>query len=180
MLFNEAKNNLDFSNCYKVGKIFKPHANKGKISASLLIALNELKLESIFVEINKNLIPFFIDYSNSSINDTSAILKLKNVDFYRAKIFKNNNIYIPKNKLSKIKEYITDFENFVIGYELFDSKKNKIGEILDFIEDNNNPIFVVEYKNSDVFLPIFSIEIINTDFTNRKIIAEIPQSLLDL
>ncbi|MBN2663133.1 MAG: hypothetical protein JXR68_05745 [Bacteroidales bacterium] len=181
MLFNEAKNNLNFDNCYKIGKIFKPHANKGQVSAKIFVALEILKLESVFVEMNKNLIPFFIDYSMSSFNNASAIIKFIGIDnMESSKIFSSNNVYFPKIQLPDIEDFLTDFENFIIEYLLYTSDNKLVGKILEFIDDNKNPLFVVEYKNADVLLPIFSIEIIEADFQNQKIIANIPQSLLEL
>lgn len=181
MSFVEAKKNLNFDNCFKIGEILKPHANKGQVSAKIYVALEILKLESVFVDMNKNLIPFFIDYSMSSFNDSAAIIKFKGIDSIESsKIFNSNDVYFPKLQLPNLEEVLIDFENFVVGYSLCNSEKKIIGEILEFVDDNKNPLFVVEYKNSDVLLPVLSIEIIETDFLNKKIFANIPQSLLEL
>lgn len=181
MLFNEAKKTLDFDNCFKIGKIYKPHGTKGQINCNFYIDLEKIKKESVFVEINKSLIPFFIDYNQSSFNENNAIVKFFDIDDIDAtKIFSNNNVFIYKFDVEPIEEYLTDFENFVVGYVLFDENENEIGEILEFIDDRKNPLFVVEYKSEDVLIPVFSIEILEANFMNQKITAKIPESLLNL
>ncbi len=181
MLFSEVKNNLVKDNCYKIGKIFKPHGIDGQLNVSVYVALDEIEKESIIVDINGSLIPFFVDFKVSRFNDNSGIIKLIDVDTKeQAKLLNDCNIYLPKSELKNIEEVLVDFENFIIGYILKDAENEIIGEILDFIDDNKNPVYIVEYKDDEIYLPIHSIEILEVDYSMQIVKADVPPTLLEL
>ena len=164
MLFSEGKNNLVKDNCYKIGKIFKPHGIDGQLNVKIYVALDEIEKESIIVDINGSLIPFFVDFEVSRFNDNSGIIKFLDVNTKeQAKALSDCSIYLPKSELKNIEEVLVDFENFVIGYVLQKADNEEVGAILDFIDDNKNPVYIVEYNDDEIYLPIHSIQILKVD-----------------
>ncbi len=179
MTFEQALNNLKHENCYRIGVFTKTHANKGQLSAKIYVDLKFLKEELVFVEINNYPVPFFIDLKNSNTNIYPSIIKLKNVNtLEEANRLKGNKIYIPKNIVDDINEAITYFDNFVIGYELFDTEIGRIGCILDFVEDKNNPLYIIDNPLQDVLLPVNAIDFIEIDHNKKQLFVKIPKNIM--
>ncbi len=181
MNFIDLKNDLSFENCYKIGKIFKTHANKGQLSIIINIFIDEQKTESIFVEFDNYLVPFFIDYELSNFEINPSIIKFKGVDtIEKASELKNRNVFIPKSKIEDIDDIISDFCSFVVNYSFIDEKNTKIGEIVEFVNDKKNPLFIVLKGGKDYLIPVNSVEIIKTDHKNKEIIARIPDEMFSI
>lgn len=181
MTFSEAKNNLIIGNCFCIGSILKPHANKGQFSAKLFFDLEKLNLESILVEINKFLVPFFIDYKKSNFDSITQILKFDEINsINEAKVFSGKNLLLPYNSISNIEDFLVDWENFVVGFTVNDSKLGNIGTIDNFIEDNKNPLFYLDFNDKNHLIPLNSLDIIKSDYKNKIIYCDIPENILDL
>lgn len=181
MNFLEVANNLMFDNCINVGTILKPHGTKGQFTANINVFLDDLKEESIFVEIDNYLVPFFIDCSKCKTEISPAILKFQNIDTVeKISEFKARRLFLPKILLENIEESLTNWETFVVGYLVIEKKIGKIGEIIEFADDKKNPLFVVEYLQSDVLIPLNAITIIDVDHENKTLILEIPENIINL
>jgi len=178
MLFSEAEQNLIIDNCYKIGQIVKPHAQKGQLNAKIFVDLEEINQESVLVEIDKYLVPFFIDYKLCNFDAQSPIIKFNGIDkIEQAKKFGRNNLFLPKHFIPNPDDLIIDWENFVIGFTLTDEKTKKTGKIIDFIDENKNPLFILDHNGNTVLIPVNSIEIIDANYDSKSIVAIIPDSL---
>jgi len=116
MKFAEAKNIFKLENNLRAGKILKPHANKGQINVNLFFDLEKLQAESLFVEIDGYLVPFFIDYSQSNFKINPSIVKFTYINSIdEAKSYTNHNVYLPLYYLKNIEDFLIDYENFIFG-----------------------------------------------------------------
>ena len=135
MTFKELKENLDIKNCYKAGRFLKTHTYKGHLTAKVFFDFQEMKQESILVNINGFLIPFFIDFQQSNCDIDPVIIKLKDInDIEQAKKLTSKDFFVHRNKISDIDKFLTDFENFVVGYKIINNIDNFSGEITDFYD----------------------------------------------
>jgi len=71
---------VNIDECYQLGYVIKPRGLKGELDVFIDSDSpeNYKTLESVFVEIEQKLIPFFIEYIQ--IRDNRAILKFEDVD----------------------------------------------------------------------------------------------------
>ncbi len=180
MTFKELKDNLTFDNCFKAGRFLKTHTYKGHITAKVFFDFQAMNKESILVDINGFLVPFFIDFTQSNCDVEPVIIKLANInDIEEAKKLAGLEFYIPRKDIPDIDEYLTDFENFVVGFELISSENNFAGRIIDFAE-SKNPLFLIETDDNEneIMLPVNALEIKKVDYIQQKIFCSFPESLL--
>lgn len=182
MKFNEANKIFRLENNFKVGKILKPHGNKGQLNVTIFFDLEKLQTESLFVEIDGYLVPFFIDYSNSNLKINPSIVKFTYINNVDESVFlTNHNVYIPFVFLKKdVDEYLTDYENFIIDFDFIDKKNKFIGKVIDFIDNKKNPLFVLFNSGKEILLPYNAIEILQTNYEKKYVIISFPESLLDI
>jgi len=181
MKFAEAKNIFKLENNLRAGKILKPHANKGQINVNLFFDLEKLQAESLFVEIDGYLVPFFIEYSQSNFKINPSIVKFTYINSIdEAKSYTNHNVYLPLYYLKNIEDFLIDYENFIVGFDVLDEKNNLIGKITDFIDSKKNPLLVISSSGKELLLPYNAIEILHTIYEKKTIIISIPESLLEI
>ena len=181
MTFDEAKENLQIDNCLYTGYISKTHGYKGQFSSKIFFNIQNIKMESILVEINKLLIPFFVDFKKSNFDSSKPIIKFKEINsIEEANYLSGKKLFIPSKLIDNIEEYLLDWENFVVGFSIVDKKMGTIGEIINFVDDRKNPLFSIEYKDSNQFIPLNSIIVEKTDYKNKLIYCSIPDNILEL
>jgi 16S rRNA processing protein RimM len=105
--------------CFYLGKIAKKFSFKGEVLIYLDTDEPELyeKMESVFVEFNKNLVPFFIENCNLHKGDFLRV-KFEDVDSEAdADEIIGCEIYLPLNMLPKLEGNKFYFHE-VIGFEI--------------------------------------------------------------
>ncbi len=184
MNFSEVKKNLNYESAIRIGEILKPHANKGQLSSKIFVDIDLMNVESIFVEINKYLVPFFIDYSKSNFDIYPQILKLQNINsIEEAKKISNLELFLPQNFSSEIENNINDFGNFVISFGIKNKDTDKfIGHIISFNEDSKNPILEIETdaQSTSILLPLNSIKGIELDILGKELKCSFPAELAQI
>lgn len=70
---------MNIDACYQLGYVIKKHGVKGEVSVLLDVDFPEeySELESVFVEINQKLVPFFIEAIQ--IRDDKAVIKFEHI-----------------------------------------------------------------------------------------------------
>ncbi len=180
MSFEQAKRFLKKENNYLAGYFLKTHGNKGQLYAKLFFDLYEVETESIFVEIDGYLIPFFVDSENSNFDIDPPFIKLQHIDTIdEARKLRRRKIYIPKDLIQDIDSVLIDYEHFVIGFDVYRDNGDYLGRIIDFIEEKKNPLFVVENSGKDLLLPLNAVEIIKNDYEKSKIIISVPPEIIE-
>lgn len=167
--------------CYQLGFIFKAHGVKGALSCITNFQLSEELIktwESIFLEIEGILVPFFIEQINIKSND-NLILKLEDIDNETAtKEYIKLPVFIAKEKIENANKEMEI--STLIGYTMFNPKQEEIGEIIDIIEYPSQWMFCVDYNNKEILIPAQEEFILELDEENNKIIISLPEGLLDL
>ena len=179
-MIKKAKNHLQKENCQKIGSIIKTFGHKGQVVAKLSFNLEYIETESIFIEIDNCLIPFFIDFKNTRFKKNSATIKFKEINSIdETPTIINCDLYIPTEILDDNPEVKSEFEKLA-GYEIIDTEKGKIGICTEIIEISKNPLINIKTPKSELLLPINGIEIINIDEQNQTITIKIPSIYIDL
>ncbi len=180
MSFEQFKKFLKKENNYLAGYFLKTHGNKGQLYAKLFFDLFEVETESIFVEIDGYLIPFFIDYENSNFDIDPPFVKLRHIDTIDdAKKLRRLKIFIPKELVHDIDSVLTDYEHFVIGFDVYSDNGNYLGRITDFVEEKKNPLFVLLNSGKELLLPLNATEIIESDYEKSKITINVPPEIIE-
>ena len=167
---------MDIDSCYQVGYVIKRHGLKGDVKIHLDSPLPE-NLESIFVEIDNRLIPFFIQ--EVSILHDVAIIKFEDVDGPdQANKLVQSAIYLPlkyKPKSESNNLNITD----LIGFSVYFKKKN-LGVISGINQHTLNPLLVVNHNETEMLIPISDYFIKDIDHKLKKVKVELPDGFTEI
>ncbi len=167
--------------CFYLGKIVRKHSFKGGVVAKLDTDEPELykNLESIFVMLNNNLIPFFI--TEILLQKGNQLrLKFEDVDSEEdATAIMGAALYLPLKFLPKLTGNKFYFHE-IINFEIEDVNYGKIGVITAINDATAQPLFEIDANGTEVFIPMVDDFIKKVDRKNNKIIVETPDGLIDL
>jgi 16S rRNA processing protein RimM len=167
--------------CFHLGKITKTQGIKGNVYLFLDTDQPEAykELESVFVEINNALIPFFIDYFQLTAKQ-KALVKFENVDSEEeAKDIVNKDLYLPINLLPKLTDKQFYYHE-IIGFTLIDEVFGEVGKIEEVVDVPGNSLLQVDHNGTEVLVPLNNSVVKNVDRTNNTILAALPPGLLDI
>ncbi len=163
-----------------IGKITGIHGLKGEITFSHQLKKNTkfTQWDCLMIELNPgSFIPFFIE-SIKSIATDECICKLEEINNRdEAKIILNKFVYasinytVEANATNNLQQYL--------GYMVYDGDE-KIGEIIEAIENKMNNMFLVNYNGKEVMVPSQHDFIASTDSKKKIIYMNLPEGLLDL
>ncbi len=147
-----------------IAKVSKPQGLKGELKCQLftdvLAAVTNAK--KVFIENNE------CDVEKAVVRGGALYLKLLGInDRNNAEIFRNCEIYLPKEEIEKYKQ--TDFlVDDLIGMVLYDEQGKLIGQIVDYEDYGSAPILSIEENNHIYEVPYIS-EIFITDGKTLKV-----------
>ena len=167
--------------CFLLGTLTKVHGIQGELN---LVFKNESSyeyehLESVFIEIDGKLAPFFIDTFRPKDKENCLISFDDIVNEEEAQELKDCDLFAELiDKPESYKE--SEFElSHLIGYELFD-KKTSLGRIIDIEPYTNNEQFVIKHENQDILIPANQELIKEILHDSNRLIMDLPEGLLEV
>ncbi|WP_430927885.1 ribosome maturation factor RimM [Polaribacter marinivivus] len=167
--------------CFYLGKIVRKHSFKGEVVIKLDTDEPELykNMESVYVELGNNLVPFFID--KSSLHKGNQ-LRVQFEDVYSEEevdsILKSD-VYLPLTLLPKL-EGDKFYYHEVIGFSVFDSNFGEVGTIMHINDKAAQPLFEIDREGKTIFIPMIDDFIKKVDRKNNQIQVETPTGLIEL
>ncbi|WP_338410150.1 ribosome maturation factor RimM [uncultured Flavobacterium sp.] len=167
--------------CFYLGKIAKKFSFKGEVLIYLDTDEPYLyeNLESVFVELHKNLVPFFI--LKSAIHK-NHFLRVRFEDLNseeEADEIMNCEIYLPLSMLPKLegnKFYYHEIINFVVE----DLRLGPIGKVKIVNDSNHQPLLEVLNGDVEILVPLIDSFIIEVDRKNKIFKMDIPEGIVEL
>lgn len=141
--------------CFYLGKIAKKFSYKGEVLIYLDTDEPELyeNMESVFVEVNKHLVPFFI--ISSSLHKNS-FLRVRFEDINNeedADNIMNNEIYLPLSELPELEGNQFYFHE-IIGFTAEDKRLGDIGTITGVNDSSAQPLFEIKKGDIEILVPM--------------------------
>jgi len=167
--------------CFFVGKIVKKYSFKGE----LLVKLDTdeprqfLKMESVFVEQHKKLIPFFID-AVSLHKSTLLRVKFQEVQSEAdANTLLGAELYLPLDLLPKLsgKQF---YYHEIIGFKVEDEKFGYVGIITGVNDNTSQALFEIDHLGKEVLIPIADDFIKKVDRESKTILLNAPEGLINM
>jgi 16S rRNA processing protein RimM len=171
---------MKITDCFQLGYIVKPHGLKGEFTIFLDSDHPEYYkgLESVYVEFQHKLVPFFIDHIEIAGN--KATVKLQDIDGIEdANQYKGCILYLPLDRLPELREDQFYYHE-IIGFQVSDSVNGHLGEVTSVYEANGNDLLAIDYNGNEVLVPVREEFIIDLDKKNKSIILNLPDGLLDI
>jgi 16S rRNA processing protein RimM len=167
--------------CFYLGKIVRKHSFKGEVVIKLDTDEPELyqNMESVFVDLGNNLIPFFID---KSLLQKGNQLRVQFEDVYseeEADSILKAEVYLPLDLLPKLSGNKFYFHE-IIGFKIEDANFGLVGTIDGVNDKTAQPLFEISNGDKEVFIPMIDDFIKKVDRTNKTIEVETPPGLIEL
>jgi 16S rRNA processing protein RimM len=167
--------------CFYVGTIVNKFSFKGELLVKLDTDDPELflEMESVFIEIGKNLVPFFIERSQLH---KSLLLRVKFEDVDdepMADSLMKRELYMPLSALPKLEGNQFYFHE-VIGFEIIDTEYGSVGTITGINDSTSQALFEIDHDGDEVLIPINDEFIETVDRKNKTITVHTPEGLIDL
>ena len=170
---------MNFESCYQLGYVLKTHGLKGEL-VIVIDADNPQEyseMESVFVEVNKKLVPFFIE--RIQLSGEKAIIRLEEIDsIEEAKKFKGSRIFLPLDVLPDLDEGYYFHE--LIGFQVIDSKEGKLGTISGVFDAGSQDLIAMHYQEKEVLIPLTDEVVTKVDKKSKTIYSTLPDGLLDI
>lgn len=167
--------------CFYLGKIVKKYSFKGEVLAKLDTDEPELyeNLDSILINLRNNLVPFFIESSQLHKSELLRI-KFEDVDTEGdADALIKSELYLPLDLLPELDEDKFYFHE-IIGFTIKDQNFGLVGTIKSINDSTAQSLFEIDRDGKEVLIPMNDEFIIEVDKTNKTILVNTPEGLIDL
>lgn len=167
--------------CFYVGTVVNKFSFKGELLVKLDTDEPELflEMESVFIEIGKNLVPFFIEKSQLH---KSMLLRIKIEDVEdeaAADALMKKELYLPLSALPKL-EGNKFYYHEVIGFTMKDTRYGEVGTITGINDTTSQALFEVTNKDREVLIPLSDHFIDKVDRESKTITVTTPEGLIEL
>src|SRR5574343_659012 len=166
--------------CFYLGKIAKKFSFKGEVLCYLDTDEPEMyqNLESVFVQMNRNLVPFFIEQS-SLHKDKFLRVKFEEVDSEtEAENLLGSELYLPLTLLPQL-EGNQFYYHEIIGFKVVDQRLGDIGTIHSIIENTAQPLFELFKGEKQILIPMIDDFIVEVNRSKKEITMNTPGGLVD-
>ena len=167
--------------CFYLGKIVSKFSFKGEVLVKLDTddPQSYKKMESVFVDYNDNLVPYFIEKSSFHKSD---LLRIKFEDISTeedADDLLKADLYLPLLLLPKL-EGNKFYYHEIIGFKIIDVNFGEVGSITSVNDSTSQALFEIDREGKQILVPINDdfIEQVNRDTNTIHIKA--PDGLIEL
>jgi 16S rRNA processing protein RimM len=167
--------------CFYLGKIVRKYSFKGEVLIKLDTDEPELytELESVFVDYNNNLIPFFIQQSGLH-KSTLLRVRFDDVDTEeKADEIIGLDVYLPLNFLPELDEEQFYYHE-IIGFTAEDVNFGKIGIVKGVNDSAAQALFEIDREGKQILIPVNDDFIKKVDKKNKILLLDTPAGLIDL
>ena len=166
--------------CFNLGYISRRVGNKGDVAFILDsdTPSRYKNLESVFLEINRSLVPFFI--KKITLSGTFATVTLEGIDSVeRADELVKSSIYLPLSFLPPLngKKF---YYHEIPGFKASDVNYGDLGIIKGILDFPNQAVFQIMKGKDEILIPVKDEFIIDIDRVNKHVSLTAPDGLIDI
>ena len=167
--------------CFYLGKIVSKHSFKGEVLVKLDTDEPGIyeNMESVFVSLGNNLVPFFIE---KCYLHKSNLLRIRFEDISSeadADRIMGSHLYLPLEFLPKLtgnKFYYHE----VKGFAVIDDTHGNVGVITGVNDAVSQALFEVQKGEKQLLIPVTDSIIVKVDRDNKTLYVNTPEGLIDL
>jgi 16S rRNA processing protein RimM len=164
--------------CLLLGTISKTHGVHGELIIRIIDPSFEPgeDWESLFLQIDGNLVPFFISSLRAPKTDEWFVCFDDYDNKERAQDLVGSTVWIHKEFMETVGEKI--YMDELSGYALINVTTGRQGFITDFMEIPGNPVFEVSLEREKVLVPAQDDLIEEIDQQNQRLIMRLPEGIM--
>jgi 16S rRNA processing protein RimM len=167
--------------CFRLGHIARLHSFKGEVSIILDVddPLDYKDLESVFVDYDGKLIPFFLERIQLQ-KKNFATVKFEDIETEeQAKKLVKRSLYLPLDSLPELDE--NEFYQFEIeGFKVVDANYGELGTVVKVIDLSGNPLFQIDSNGKEVLIPKQDQFVKSVDWDEEILHLECPEGLIEM
>jgi len=168
-------------NCFNLGKITRLFGTKGELT--LLLDVDDpndyAKLDFFYVDIDGDLVPFFVEKLTFRNNNTVIVKLIDYNDPQEAEKLINHLVYLPLDKLPQLKDDQFYFHE-IIGYRVIDDEAGEIGFVKDVLELPMQELIQIDKDGKEILIPVADELIEKVDRENKILYISAPEGLIDI
>ncbi len=166
---------------YYLGKIIRTHGNKGEVLVHFDVddAASYRKLESVYLDLRGERIPFFIARLEL-LHNRKAVVRFQDFDSQEdAESLRGLEMYLPADRLPKLKGRQFYFHE-ITGFGVIDSRRGNIGTVAGVLEMPQQALLQVKQGDKEILIPAVDAIILKVNRTRRILEIDAPDGLIEL
>jgi 16S rRNA processing protein RimM len=166
---------------FQLGKIVRTFGTKGEVIFQINseIFSRIKKLESVYLKINENLVPFFIELIQPKTKGQAMVKFLDVGSTEDASLLAGCDIFIPIAILPK-QQGTQLFSIEIEGYTVIDANRGETGKVRTVLEMPQQALLAIDFNGKEILVP-FVDEIVKMIVRKTKTIhIEAPEGLIEL
>jgi 16S rRNA processing protein RimM len=166
--------------CFLLGHINRLHGTKGEVIFHLDVDSPKeySQMESVFIELNEELVPFFIE--RIQVKDLKAIVKLEDIEnTEQAEELTGAKLFLPLENLPQL-EGTSFYFHEIIGFSVQDKIFGDVGIIKEIMDLPGQAVASVDYNNMELLMPLTDLFIMEVDRMNKIFRVDLPPGLVEL
>lgn len=170
---------MGFDECYQLGNVVKTHGLRGEVVIFLDVDDPELyeEMESVLVDMNGKLVPFFIEYLQ--LNGDRAITAFEDIESIDdAKQLVGKNLFLPLKNLPALPDGGYYFHQ-LIDFDFY-NEDQLLGKVTGVFEMPTNHLISIDHQGTEILVPAEDEILKQVDLKNGIIKAILPAGLLEI
>ncbi|MGQ0828057.1 MAG: ribosome maturation factor RimM [Bacteroidota bacterium] len=171
---------MNKNECFNLGYIARRVGNKGELLFVLDVddPLRYKKLESIFVERNNSLVPFFI--KKVQLRGNNATVSIDGIDtIERAEELVKSGLFLPLSFLPELNGKKFYFHE-ISGFTVVDKVYGEIGVVESVLDFPQQAVFQIKKGDQEILVPAKEEFIISINRADRRLEIQAPEGLIDI
>jgi len=172
---------MNKADCFHLGYVAKLHGFKGEVSLFLDVTnpADYQTLDAVFIEINGQLSPFFVE-SFKLKNKGFAAIKFEGVNSENdARLLLRKNLFLPAQILPKLSG--TNFyDHEVVGFTVLDVNYGEVGKLESIVDLQVNPLIQIMKDEKEVLIPLIEGVVVELDRKKKIMTINAPAGLIEL
>ncbi len=164
--------------CFFLGTISRKHGYKGELNIKLDISSSSFleDVDYLFIDIDNQLVPYFLT-SLRFKKSMLALVKFEDISSEEeAKSMIGKEIYLPLTFSPEQEDLDSQYVNFLA----IDYTHGPLGKIIDVQKNSAQSLFVINYQQKEILIPIVDNYIQSVDVQKKEIVLRTPDGLLTL
>lgn len=172
---------MDKADCFHLGYVAKLHGFKGEVSLFLDVSNPEdyADLDMVFIEINNQLTPFFIE-SFKLKNKGFAAVKFEGVDSETdARFLQRKSLYLPAEILPELTG-TSFYDHEIVGFTVIDTNFGEVGMVDEVLAYEVNPLLSIMNGKIEVLVPLIDGLVKEVNRENKTMTITAPDGLIEM
>ncbi len=164
-----------------IGKITKKWGFKGQVIILFERFIHQKTTlpESVFIEIQGRLVPFFVETFQKNAQQ-SAVVQFKDMTDTLLERILNCNVYVDASDYALMKKPAGQTVSSFSGYSVTDTERGSLGIVDHLIERDIQPLLVIHGRGAEILIPFTEEIITRIDHKKKELFISAPDGLLDL